>query len=114
MMAQAVTGTPGHVNSMTESVGHFLKKFPAATMRAGDDYITNDPWLGTNASCTKARGWAWLRRSSPCSLAGPGAGRLDTARRGGKRRGRARDDRQVSPRIVNSIQNVKFGKRYNF
>src|ERR1700710_294290 len=47
MLAQAVTGTPGHVNSMAESVGHFLKKFPAATMRPGDHYITNDPWLGT-------------------------------------------------------------------
>ena len=47
MMAQAVTGTPGHVNSMAESVGHFLKKFPAQTMRPGDHYITNDPWLGT-------------------------------------------------------------------
>jgi N-methylhydantoinase B len=47
MMAQAVTGTPGHVNSMMESVGHFLKKFPAATMKPGDHYITNDPWLGT-------------------------------------------------------------------
>ena len=47
MMAQAVTGTPGHVNSMAESVGHFLKKFPAAAMRPGDHYITNDPWLGT-------------------------------------------------------------------
>ena len=47
MMAQAVTGTPGHVNSMAESVGHFLEKFPAATMKAGDHSITNDPWLGT-------------------------------------------------------------------
>jgi len=47
MMAQAVTGTPGHVNSMAESVGHFLRKFPAPTMRPGDHYITNDPWLGT-------------------------------------------------------------------
>ena len=47
MLAQAVTGTPGHVNSMAESVGHFLRKFPAATMRPGDHYITNDPWLGT-------------------------------------------------------------------
>jgi N-methylhydantoinase B len=47
MLAQAVTGTPGHVNSMMESVGHFLAKFPAATMRPGDHYITNDPWLGT-------------------------------------------------------------------
>ena len=47
MLAQAVTGTPGHVNSMMESVGHFLKKFPAAAMKPGDHYITNDPWLGT-------------------------------------------------------------------
>jgi N-methylhydantoinase B len=47
MMAQAVTGTPGHVNAMSESVGHFLKKFPIETMSAGDHYITNDPWLGT-------------------------------------------------------------------
>src|SRR5690242_13491942 len=47
MMAQAVTGTPGHVNSMAESVGHFLHKFPAETMQPGDHYITNDPWLGT-------------------------------------------------------------------
>jgi len=47
MMAQAVTGTPGHVNSMAESVGHFLKKYPVNTMRPGDHYITNDPWLGT-------------------------------------------------------------------
>ena len=47
MLAQAVTGTPGHVNSMMESVGHFLAKFPAATMQPGDHYITNDPWFGT-------------------------------------------------------------------
>jgi N-methylhydantoinase B len=47
MMAQAVTGTPGHVNSMAESVGHFLRKFPVETMCEGDHYITNDPWLGT-------------------------------------------------------------------
>jgi N-methylhydantoinase B len=47
MMAQAVTGTPGHVNSMAESVGHFLNKYPVHTMNPGDHYITNDPWLGT-------------------------------------------------------------------
>ncbi len=47
MLAQAVTGTPGHVNSMMESVGHFLAKFPAEGMHPGDHYITNDPWLGT-------------------------------------------------------------------
>ena len=47
MLAQAVTGTPGHVNSMMESVGHFLKKFPPHTLNPGDHLITNDPWLGT-------------------------------------------------------------------
>ncbi|HJU20181.1 MAG TPA: hydantoinase B/oxoprolinase family protein [Stellaceae bacterium] len=45
MLAQAVTGTPGHVNSMAAAVKHFLDAFPLATMRAGDHYITNDPWL---------------------------------------------------------------------
>ncbi|HZU88955.1 MAG TPA: hydantoinase B/oxoprolinase family protein, partial [Stellaceae bacterium] len=45
MLAQAVTGTPGHVNSMAAAVKHFLAAFPLATMREGDHYITNDPWL---------------------------------------------------------------------
>jgi N-methylhydantoinase B len=47
MLAQAVTGTPGHVNSMAESVKHFIAHFPLATMKPGDAYITNDPWMGT-------------------------------------------------------------------
>ena len=47
MLAQAVTGTPGHVNSMAAAVGHFLARYPVAQMRAGDHYLTNDPWLGT-------------------------------------------------------------------
>jgi N-methylhydantoinase B len=47
MLAQAVTGTPGHINTMAASVGHFLKVFPVAEMKEGDVYITNDPWLGT-------------------------------------------------------------------
>jgi len=47
MVAQAVTGTPGHVNSMAESVRHFLADYPAATMRPGDVFMTNDPWKGT-------------------------------------------------------------------
>ena len=47
MLAQAVTGTPGHVNSMAESVKHFIRHFPVATMAEGDIYITNDPWMGT-------------------------------------------------------------------
>ena len=47
MLAQAVTGTPGHVNAMAASVNHFLAKFPVDTMEEGDVFFTNDPWLGT-------------------------------------------------------------------
>lgn len=47
MLAQAVTGTPGHVNSMAESVKHFIRHIGLETMKPGDAYITNDPWMGT-------------------------------------------------------------------
>ena len=47
MLAQAVTGTPGHINSMALSVDHFIEKFPIKKMKEGDVFLTNDPWKGT-------------------------------------------------------------------
>jgi N-methylhydantoinase A/oxoprolinase/acetone carboxylase beta subunit/N-methylhydantoinase B/oxoprolinase/acetone carboxylase alpha subunit len=47
MIAQAVTGTPGHVNTMAAAVGHFIADIGAETIAPGDVYITNDPWKGT-------------------------------------------------------------------
>lgn len=47
MLAQAVTGTPGHVNTMAVAVGHFLERFPLNSLSAGDVLVTNDPWMGT-------------------------------------------------------------------
>ncbi len=47
MMAQAVTGTPGHVNAMAESVGHFVEAIGQDQIFEGDVFLTNDPWLGT-------------------------------------------------------------------
>lgn len=47
MMAQAVTGTPGHVNAMAESVTHFADRIGSQNTFEGDVYVTNDPWLGT-------------------------------------------------------------------
>jgi N-methylhydantoinase B len=47
MIAQAMTGTPGHVNTMATAVRHFFEKYPPASMKPGDVFITNDPWLGT-------------------------------------------------------------------
>jgi len=47
MLAQAVTGTPGLINTLARSVRAFLNAYPARTMREGDVYVTNDPWHGT-------------------------------------------------------------------
>ncbi len=43
MIAQAVTGTPGHINSMATCIHHFLAVYPADSLRPGDVLITNDP-----------------------------------------------------------------------
>lgn len=47
MLAQAVTGTPGHVNTMAEAVLHFAREIGYDDMYPGDTYVTNDPWKGT-------------------------------------------------------------------
>jgi len=47
MLAQAVTGTPGHVNAMADAVAHFIRRIGRETMAEGDVYLTNDPWEGT-------------------------------------------------------------------
>jgi N-methylhydantoinase B len=47
MIAQAVTGTPGHVNAMAEAVGHFIGDIGPENIFEGDVFITNDPWKGT-------------------------------------------------------------------
>ncbi|HXF57350.1 MAG TPA: hydantoinase B/oxoprolinase family protein [Actinomycetota bacterium] len=44
MLAQAVTGTPGHINSLATGMRHLLQAFPPETLRPGDVLITNDPW----------------------------------------------------------------------
>lgn len=45
MVAQSVTGTPGHINSMATSMRHFLAQYPIHTLQSGDVMITNDPWF---------------------------------------------------------------------
>ena len=47
MLAQAVTGTPGHVNAMADAVSHFIRRIGRDNIFEGDVYITNDPWEGT-------------------------------------------------------------------
>ena len=47
MIAQAVTGTPGHVNTMAAAVQHFINDIGPERIYPGDVYLTNDPWKGT-------------------------------------------------------------------
>jgi N-methylhydantoinase B len=43
MIAQAVTGTPGHINAMATCIHYFLDVYPANELVPGDVMITNDP-----------------------------------------------------------------------
>jgi N-methylhydantoinase B len=45
MVAQAVTGTPGHINSLAAAGTHFVAAEPPETLEPGDVLVTNDPWL---------------------------------------------------------------------
>lgn len=44
MVAQAVTGTPGHINSLAVAAGAILDEYPIDTIEKGDVLITNDPY----------------------------------------------------------------------
>src|SRR5438105_4019014 len=45
MIAQSLTGTPGHINPMATGVRHLLAVYPPETLAPGDVLTTNDPWL---------------------------------------------------------------------
>lgn len=47
MLAQAVTGTPGHINTMAEAVKTLRDRFALHDMKPGDIYLTNDPWIAS-------------------------------------------------------------------
>jgi len=47
MLAQAVTGTPGHINTMAEAVKTLRGRFQLQDMEPGDIYLTNDPWIAS-------------------------------------------------------------------
>lgn len=44
MVAQAVTGTPGHINSLARAAGAILDEYPITSLKTGDVLITNDPY----------------------------------------------------------------------
>jgi N-methylhydantoinase B len=45
MIAQSLTGTPGHINPMATGVRHLRAAYPPDTLQPGDVLITNDPWM---------------------------------------------------------------------
>ncbi len=44
MVAQAVTGTPGHINSLAIGAAAVLAEYPPDSLEPGDVLITNDPY----------------------------------------------------------------------
>ena len=44
MVAQAVTGTPGHINSLARAATAVLEEYPPESLVEGDVLITNDPY----------------------------------------------------------------------
>jgi N-methylhydantoinase B len=44
MVAQAVTGTPGHINSLARAASAILDEYPPDSLVEGDVLITNDPY----------------------------------------------------------------------
>lgn len=45
MVAQAITGTPGHINSLGAAAKNLLAVIPPEELEPGDVLITNDPWM---------------------------------------------------------------------
>ncbi len=70
MIAQSVTGTPGHINTMANCVRDFVvPNHPIDSLEAGDTLITNDPWWASghlfdltivSPVFYRGRGVAWL------------------------------------------------------
>lgn len=46
-LAQNTYGIPSFIATLPATVRHMLAAFDSATMRDGDVFMTNDPWLGT-------------------------------------------------------------------
>jgi len=44
MVAQAVTGTPGHINSLAVGAANMLEEYPISSLNPGDVLVTNDPY----------------------------------------------------------------------
>ena len=44
MVAQAVTGTPGHINSLAVAARNILDEYPRDRIEPGDVLVTNDPY----------------------------------------------------------------------
>ncbi len=70
MIAQSVTGTPGHINTMANCVKNYIvPRHPIDSLQDGDTLITNDPWEASghlfdltivSPVYYKGRGVAWF------------------------------------------------------
>ncbi len=78
MVAQAVTGTPGHVNTMAAAVSHFINDIGPERIYPGDVYLTNDPWKGTGHLHDITVTTPVFRAALPADIQGTGSPRSST------------------------------------
>src|SRR4051812_10438943 len=50
MIAQPSHSAPGHIGCMPGVMQRILQEFPLGSIKEGDVYITNDPWIGAGHS----------------------------------------------------------------
>ena len=48
MVAQALIGTPGHINSLEAAAQNLIREIPIEDLEDGDVLITNDPWMSAD------------------------------------------------------------------
>lgn len=46
-IAQSALSLPSFLNTIPVTIQHFLRRFPASTLKDGDVLITNDPWIAS-------------------------------------------------------------------
>ena len=76
MVAQAVTGTPGHINSMALAMKHVLAAYPLETLEPGDVLITKAEQTLAPSDVVELRlpgggGWSPRREGSRTPRARP-------------------------------------------
>lgn len=69
-IAQSSQSIPSFICTMPSTIRHFLSVFGADSMRPGDAFVTNDPWLGSGHLNDASLAMPIFRNGKPIAFAG--------------------------------------------